>query len=184
MTRIKKGDRVEKVVSSELVFKGKAVTLRKDVIELPDGRRSSREIIDHPGSVSIVPVLDDGRLVLIKQFRLATRGVIWEIPAGTMERGEKAEACARRELEEETGYRARKMELLFEAYLAPGYSVELMRFFMATGLEEREQKTDEEEIIEVKRLALRSVIRMIESNEIKDAKSIAAISYLRALGRI
>ena len=140
--------------------------------------------MEHPGSVAIVPSLDDGRLVLIRQFRLATRGVIWEVPAGTMERGEEPEACAKRELEEETGYRAGRVEHLFDAYLSPGYSMELMHFFLATSLEKREQRTEEDEIIRVEPIEPEKVIRMILSNEIRDAKSIAAIAYLQAAGRL
>ncbi len=176
-------DEVERVISSELVYRGRAVTLRRDSIELSTGRRTSREIIEHPGSVAIVPFLE-GRILLIKQFRLATRGVIWEVPAGTLERGEEPEACARRELEEETGYRAGEMEHLFEAYLAPGYSTELMHFFLATSLEKSEQRTEEDEIIRVEPIEPGEVTRMILSNEIRDAKSIAAIAYLQAAGRL
>jgi len=178
------GDLEERVLSSELVYRGRAVTIRKVAVEIPTGRRGTRVIIEHPGSVAVVPLLDDGRLVLIRQFRLAASGVIWEIPAGHIERGEDPEACARRELEEETGYRAGKVERLFEAYLSPGSSTELMRFFLATGLEKREQRTEEDEIISVEPVEVEMVVRMMASNEIRDAKSIAAIAYLQARGRL
>jgi ADP-ribose diphosphatase len=174
----------ERVLSSEEVYRGRMLTIRKVAVEMPTGRRSSRVIVEHPGSVAIVPLLDDGKLVLIRQFRLAAGGVIWEIPAGHIEGDEDHEACARRELEEETGYRAGKVERLFEAYLSPGSSTELMRFFLATGLEKREQRTEEDEIISVEPVEVGKVIRMIASNEIKDAKSIAAIAYLEARGRL
>jgi ADP-ribose pyrophosphatase len=177
-------DLEEKVLSSELVYRGRALTIRKVGIEMPTGRRGTRVIIEHPGSVAVVPLLDDGRLVLIRQFRLAVGGVIWEVPAGHIERGEDPEACARRELEEETGYRAGEVERLFEAYLSPGSSTELMRFFLATGLEKREQRTKEDETIVVEPVELASVARMIASNEIRDAKTIAAIAYLQAMGRL
>jgi ADP-ribose pyrophosphatase len=173
----------EKVISSKVVYRGRAVTIRKVAVEMPTGTRGSRVIIEHPGSVAVVPLLDDGRLVLIRQFRLAVGGVIWEIPAGHIERGEDPEACARRELEEETGYRAGKVESLFEAYLSPGSSTELMRFFLATHLEKREQRTEEDEVINVEPLEVDRVVRMIASNEIRDAKSIAAVAYLQAMGR-
>jgi ADP-ribose diphosphatase len=176
-------DREERVLSSRLIYKGKMVTIRKVAVEMPTGRRSSRVIVEHPGSVAIVPVLEDGRLVLIRQFRLSAGGVIWEIPAGHIERGEDPEACARRELEEETGYRAGNLERLFEAYLSPGSSTELMRFFLATGLQKREQMTEEDEIIDVELVGVEEAMEMMASNEIKDAKSIAAIAYLQARGR-
>jgi len=178
------GDMEEKVLSSELLYRGRAVAIRKVAVELPTGKHGSRVIIEHPGSVAVVPLLDDGRLVLIRQFRLAAGGVIWEIPAGHIERGEDPEACARRELEEETGYRAGKVEGLFEAYLSPGSSTELMRFFLATGLEKKEQRTEEDETISVEPVGFSRVARMIASNEIRDAKSIAAIAYLQARGSL
>src|SRR5947208_5933023 len=90
----------EQVTSSRLIYSGRALKLRQDEVRLPNGRTSTREIIEHPGSVGIVPILGDGRIVLIRQFRLAAGGVIWEIPAGTLEKAEAPEACARRELEE------------------------------------------------------------------------------------
>jgi ADP-ribose pyrophosphatase len=178
------GDDLEKVISSELIYRGSAVTLRRDIIELPTGRRTSREIIEHQGSIAIVPSLDDGRLILIKQFRLATRGVIWEIPAGILERGEEPEAGARRELEEETGYHAGKVEHLFDAYPTPGYSMELTHYFLATSLEKRKQRMDEDEIISVEPIEPERVMRMIQSNEMRDAKTIAAVAYLLAAGRL
>jgi ADP-ribose pyrophosphatase len=177
-------DGVEKVISSETIYRGKSITLRKDIVELPTGRRTLREIVEHQGSVSIVPLLDDGRLLFIRQFRLPTYGVIWEIPAGTLEMGEKPDACARRELEEETGYRAGKLEHLFEAYLAPDYSTELMHFFLATSLVKGEQRTEQDEIIEVEPIEPERVIEMILSKDVRDAKSIAAIGYLRSTGRL
>jgi ADP-ribose pyrophosphatase len=184
LTSARKEKHIEKVISSEMIYKGKAVTLRRDIVELPTGRRSTREIMEHPGSVAIVPILDDGRLIFIRQFRLAAGGVIWEIPAGTMERGEEPEASARRELEEETGYRAGKIEHLFKAYPTPGYSTELTHYYLATSLEKSEQSTDEDEIISVEPVRPEKIIRMIRSNEIVDAKSIAAVAYLQASGRI
>lgn len=174
----------EKVISSELVFEGRSVAIRNVAVEMPSGRRSSRVIIEHPGSVAVVPVLDDGSLVMIRQFRLAAGGVIWEVPAGHIEPGEDPEHCARRELEEETGYRPGKVEHLFEALLSPGSSTELMQFYLATALERRQQRTEEDEMITVEILEARRVLEMIESNEIRDAKTIAAVSYLRANGRL
>jgi ADP-ribose pyrophosphatase len=184
MTRIR-DDALEKVVSSEMVYKGRAVTLRRDIVELPTGRQASREIIEHPGSVAIVPLLGDGsRLVLVKQFRLATGGVILEIPAGTLRRPEEPEDGARRELEEETGYRAGKLEHLFDAFPTPGYSMELTHYYLATALAKGEQKTDEDEMIEVQVLEVDDVMGLISSGGLRDAKSIAAVAYLKAAGRI
>ncbi len=178
------GEGEERVLSSELIYRGERLTIRKVAVEMPTGRHGSRVIVEHPGSAAVVPLLDDGRLVLIKQFRLAAGGAIWEIPAGHIERGEDPLACARRELEEETGCRAGRVEPLFEAYLSPGSSTELMRFFVATHLEKRDQRSEEDEIISVEPLEVEKVVRMIDSNEIRDAKSIAAITYLQTRGRL
>jgi ADP-ribose pyrophosphatase len=183
MTRRTEASTKEKVVSSQLIYKGRAVKLRRKEVSLPNGRRTVREIIEHHGSVGIVPLLDDGRLVVIRQFRLAAGGVIWEIPAGTMERGETPAKAAKRELEEETGYRAGAIKPLFDAYLAPGYSMEMMHFFVATSLVKTKQATEEDEIVNVYELRPEKVLMMIEKGEIVDAKSIAAILYLYAVGQ-
>lgn len=174
----------EKVVSSRLIARGKLVNVRRVVVRLPSGTRSSRLILEHSGSVAVVPLLDDGRMVLIRQFRLAAGGTIWEIPAGHIERGEAPEHCARRELEEETGYRAGKIEPLFEAYLSPGSSTELMRFFLATGLELGPRRPEADEIIAVRPMETLEVDRMLSANEIRDAKTIAALAYLQSRGRL
>ena len=118
---------------------------------------------------------------MIRQYRHAVGQTIWEIPAGTMEKGETPAACARRELEEETGYRAKSMKLLFECYPTPGYSQELMRMFVARGLNPTERRLDEDEIISVEPVEIERAFRMIGSKEIRDAKTIAALSYLRSL---
>jgi ADP-ribose pyrophosphatase len=170
----------EQVTSSRLIYSGRALNLRHEEVRLPNGRTTTREIIEHPGSVGIVPILGDGRIVLIRQFRLAAGEVIWEIPAGTLENGEVPEACARRELEEETGYKAEVLKPLFECYLAPGYSMELMHLFVASSLKMEKQATEEDEIISIEPLELERIITMIGRHEIKDVKTIGAISYLCA----
>jgi len=173
----------EKVLSSRTLYSGRAVRLRVDRIRLPSGRETSREIIEHPGSVGILPLLTGSRVLLIKQYRHAVGKTIWEIPAGTMEPGETPVECAGRELEEETGYRARSLKPLFECYAAPGYSMELMRVFLARGLKPTEQKPEEDEIISVEPVGSERAFRMIRSGEIRDAKTICALSYLRASAR-
>lgn len=176
----------ETVLSSEVIYSGRVVKFTRKQIRLPTGKTAVREIIDHPGSVGIVPILDDEsqRVVLIRQFRLAARGTIWEIPAGTMEEGESPEASARRELEEETGYRCRALDPLFECYLAPGYSAEVMHFFLAKNLVKTRTNYDEDETISVHYATLEEIFEMIERGEIRDAKTVAAISYLVARERL
>jgi ADP-ribose pyrophosphatase len=176
-------DKSEKVLSSKVIYRGRAISLRRDEVVLATGGTSSREIVEHPGAVAIVPVLEDGRVVLIRQFRLAAGGVIWEIPAGTLEAGERPEECARRELEEETGYAPKSLEYLFQALPTPGYSTEVTHFFLAKSLEKRKQRTEEDEFIRVRLVAWKRALRMVLSNEIKDEKTIAAVAYLVAAGK-
>lgn len=173
----------EEVLSSSVLHRGRAVRLRLDRVRMPSGRETSREIIEHPGSVGILPLLTRERVLLIRHYRHAVGKTIWEIPAGTMEPGETPEECARRELEEETGYRARRLEPFFECYAAPGYSQELMHVFLARGLERTKRRPEEDEIISVRSLASEKAFRLVESGKIRDAKTICALSYLRASGR-
>jgi len=173
----------EKVLSSSIIYSGRAVKLRLDRVRLPSGRETSREIIEHPGSVGILPLLPGKRVLLIRQYRHAVGETIWEMPAGTMEPGETPMECARRELEEETGYRAKSLKPFFECYTAPGYSMELMRVFLARGLKPTEQRPEEDEIISVEPVGNERAFRMIRSGKIRDAKTICALSYLRASAR-
>jgi len=170
----------EKVLSSSTLYSGRAVRLRVDRVRLPNGRETSREIIEHPGSVGILPLLTGNRVLLIRQYRHAVGQTIWEIPAGTMEPGETPIECARRELEEETGYRARSLKPFFDCYAAPGYSMELMRVFLARGLRPTEQRPEEDEIISVDPLTSERAFGMIRSGRIRDAKTICALAYFRA----
>ena len=173
----------EKVLSSSVLYSGRAVKLRLDSVRLPNGRETSREIIEHPGSVGILPLLAGNRVLLIRQYRHAVGGTILEIPAGTMEPGETPKECARRELEEETGYTAKSLKFFFDCYAAPGYSMELMHVFLARGLKPTEQRPEEDEIISVKPVGSERAFRMIRSGQIRDAKTICALAYLRASAR-
>jgi len=171
----------EEVLSSKVVYNGRAVRLRVDRVKLPSGRETSRDVVEHPGSVAVLPMLMNNCVLLIRQYRHAVGKVIWEIPAGTMESGETPERCARRELEEETGYRAGSCELLFDLYPTPGYSAEQMHVFLARGLKATEGELDEDEIISVKPVMIGRALQMIRRGQIDDGKTIAALSYLRTL---
>lgn len=165
----------EQVTGSEEIYRGKIVQLRVDRVRLPNGSEAKREIVQHHGAVCIVPVQEDGTVLLVRQFRLAAGKVLLEVPAGTLEPVEAPEACAARELEEETGYRAQELKPLFTAYLAPGYSTELMHGFLATGLMEGNTHTDEDENLELVRVPLTEIEQKVLSGEFQDAKSIAAL---------
>jgi ADP-ribose pyrophosphatase len=172
-----------KVLKSESIYSGHVISLIKDTVILPSGRTVIREKVMHPGSVGILPVLEDGRLVLIRQFRYVVGSSLLEIPAGTVEKGESPEECAARELQEETGYRAGKLTLLSAFYLAPGYSNEFMWLFKATELEAGEMRPMPDESIEVRRLSPEEALQMIRSGEIRDVKTICAILLYALLER-
>jgi len=163
------------ILESESIYSGRVISLIKEAVILQSGRKVIREKVMHPGSVGILPVLEDGSLILIEQFRYVVGSSLLEIPAGTIEEGESPEECAARELLEETGYRAGKLTLLSAFYLAPGYSNEFMWLFKATELKAGAMKPMLDESIEVRRIGLDDALRLIRSGEIRDVKTICAI---------
>lgn len=160
----------EEVVSSTTIYRGRVLEFKNTTVRLPSGNPYTREIVEHPGAVAILPILED-KILLIRQFRLAAGRVLYELPAGTLSEGENPDACAEREIIEETGYRAGKLERIFECYLAPGYSTELMYFYVATELEAGPQHLAEDEAIKVYPTPLKEALAMVERNEIMDAKT-------------
>jgi ADP-ribose pyrophosphatase len=176
--------RPPKVLKSESIYSGRVISLIKDTVALPSGRTVIREKVMHPGSVGILPVLEDGGLVLIKQFRYVVGSNLFEIPAGTIEEGESPEECAVRELREETGYQAGRLTPLSAFYLAPGYSNEFMWLFKATELEAGAIRPMPDESIEVRRFGLNEVLQMIRSGEIRDVKTICAILLYALLEKV
>ncbi len=142
---------------------------------MDDGREMKREIVEHRGAVAIVPRLDSETVLLVRQYRPAVDEMLLEIPAGTCEVGEDADATAARELQEEIGYRAGKLRLMFSQYLAPGYSSEVLHAYFADGLTPCKGQLDEDEDIEVVPVQISSIEDMILGGQIKDAKSIAAL---------
>jgi ADP-ribose pyrophosphatase len=149
-----------------------------DRVRLPDGREATKEIVEHPGAVAIIPILDNGKLLVVKQYRAAARRRMTEIPAGTLEADEAPLACAKRELVEETGYAAGCLTRLFSCYLAPGYSSEKMHFFLARQLVRTKMRPAEDEFITVQAMKLDEALKAIERGKIQDAKTISALYYL------
>ena len=166
-------DITETVISSENLFNGRIIKLRRDEVKLADGTKSAREIVEHPGAVCIVACLGND-ILLIRQFRLATGGPLLELPAGTRNANETPQVCAARELEEETGYKAESLELLGSFYVAPGYSSELIYAYLATGLSPHYAEQDEDERLLLEKIDMEKLVDMIYAGEIRDAKTIAA----------
>ncbi|MBS7631177.1 NUDIX hydrolase [Candidatus Bathyarchaeota archaeon] len=169
---------MEKALKSKTVWRGRFLAFKSDEVELPDGRVTVRDIVEHPGAVAIIPILSDGRILLVRQYRYAVDKELLEIPAGTMERGESPKECAARELSEETGYEAERMEELTRFYTAPGYSSELIYLFMAEGLKPCPRSLEEDEEIRVEAFELDQVLEMISRHIIEDGKTICGVLYL------
>jgi ADP-ribose pyrophosphatase len=172
---------LEKILEEEKAYVGKLLTLIKYRVLIRDVE-TVREVVTHPGAVGIVPFKDDGRIVLVRQYRLPAGESLIEVPAGTLGEDEDEEECARRELLEETGYEAGSLEKIRSFYLAPGYSTEKITLFIARGLNKKSQKLELDEEIEVLELTLGEALKMVREGVIKDAKTI--ISIYDAVGKI
>jgi ADP-ribose pyrophosphatase len=164
---------------SEVRYRGKAFDVRKDEVSLPHGGTTALDIVEHSGAVTIFPIDIDGRVWLVRQYRHATGGEILELPAGTLEEGEDPEACALREVQEEIGMAAGRMQKIGEFYLAPGYSTEFMHVYLATRLTPSSLPGDEDEYLRVENYPLAQLLDMASTGRIRDAKTLAAL-YLAA----
>ena len=163
------------------IYSGKVIVLNLETVTLPNGTTVELEIVRHPGAAAIVPLKADGTVTLIRQYRHAAGGFIYEIPAGKLDKGEDPLACAARELEEEVGYRAERFELLTSIFTAPGFADEVIHIYLATGLTQGRQQLDHDEILEINEVPLEKAVGMIRAGEIRDAKSIVGLEtvYLR-----
>lgn len=163
------------------IYKGTVVTLNVDTVRLPNGHTIDLEVIRHPGASAVVPLKEDGTVVLIRQFRHAANGFIYEIPAGKLHPKEDPLDCAARELEEEIGYKAGRFELLSSIFTAPGFADEVIHIYLATGLTIGTQNLDEDEVLEVVEMPLREAISKIEDGTIRDGKTIVGLQavYIR-----
>lgn len=171
----------ETPITSEAVYDGVLLHVRRDEVRLPDGGESVREWIDHPGASAVVPLFDDGSTVLLRQFRYPPRREFLEVPAGKFDRpDEDPEALASRELEEEAGLRAERFTLLGKTYPGIGYSNEVIYLFLAEGLSEGEAGSDDDEFVEPVRLPLAEAVAMAKRGEILDAKSCVALLLAEA----
>jgi ADP-ribose pyrophosphatase len=157
------------------IYKGRIVDLRLEEVELPNAQTVTLELIHHPGAAAVVAVDGQGDVALVRQFRHAAGGYIWEVPAGTLDSGEAPEVCARRELREETGLEATAWTALGSILTTPGFCDERIHLFLAQQLSDGIQTLDLDEVLSVTRVPLRRALAMIRSGEIEDAKSIAAL---------
>ena len=162
-------------MQTKQIYTGVVVTLNVDTITLPNGITVDLEVVRHPGAAAVVPLKHDGTVVLIRQFRHAAGGYIYEIPAGKLHPGEDPTVCAARELEEEIGYRAGRLDLLSSIFTAPGFTDEVIHIYKATELTTGRQHLDRDEILQIIEVSLSESIRMIEDGTIRDAKSIVGL---------
>jgi len=170
-------------LNSRRIYTGRVVRLDVDTVRFPDGSTGELELIRHPGAAAIVPCASDPpgtdpTILLIRQYRYATGGQLWEIPAGTLDPGEDPEACARRELLEETGVTATRLQRLTSIWTTPGFTNEVIHLYLATGLTTGEPSRERDEFIEVVPQPLSRVLELIREGEIRDAKTVVAILYM------
>ncbi len=166
-----------KILSSETIYEGPVFGIRRDELVEPSGVRTIREVITHPGSVVVLPVLPDGRIVLIQQYRHAARQHLWELVAGRMDPGETPRQAAARELIEETGYRAKRFRIFLDVFPTPGFLEERMYILLAEGLTAGEAEPEEDEKIISRSYRRKELEQMIRRGKLRDAKSIAGILY-------
>jgi ADP-ribose pyrophosphatase len=167
---------IESKVSGEQIFKGNLLDVRRDVARLPDGQMSVREWICHPGACAVVPLFDNGDVMLIRQFRYPAGQIFWEVPAGKIDPNEPPDITAVRELHEEVGLECTELHYIGHMYLCIGYSDEIIHIYGATGLHQDVAATDDDEFLEPVRMPLTEAIEMIHNGLINDAKTIVSLT--------
>lgn len=179
----KKGATSDAQIGSTELFKGKIITLDRDTVRYPDGTTAEVDIVRHSGASAVVPFLNDPRgdepqILLLRQYRYAAGGYLYEIPAGRLDAGETPEACAVRELKEETGCTAEHMEPLTSILTTPGFSDEIIHLFMATGLSHGEPNREADEFVDVVIMRLSEALERISAGEVTDSKTVLSILFV------
>ncbi|AYV66933.1 ADP-ribose pyrophosphatase [Niallia circulans] len=171
----------EKTLKTEHIYSGRIIQVQVDEVELPNGKTSTRELVKHPGAVAVIAITDDNKLVMVEQYRKPLEKVIVEIPAGKLEKDEEPALCARRELEEETGYECESLELVSSFYTSPGFADEIIHVYVAKGLKQKENAAglDEDEFVNVLEITLDEALEFIKEKRIFDAKTIFGVQYLQ-----
>jgi ADP-ribose pyrophosphatase len=175
-------------VSSRRAYTGRVISVDVDTVRFPNGTSGDLEMVRHPGASAVVPFLDDPgehdpRIILIRQYRYAAEGFVYEIPAGRLDAGEKPEVCAERELREETGYSAERLERLTTFYTTPGFTDERIHLFAAIGLTAGDSQLEADEILDIHIVPLSTAIGMIGSGELIDGKSMVGLMFAAAFLR-
>lgn len=176
------------LLSSSRLYSGRIVNLDLDTVRFPDGSTGQLEILRHSGASAVVPFLEppgdaDPRVMLIRQFRHAADGFIWEVPAGRLDGGESPETCAARELEEETGMRARRLERLTTIHTTPGFTDERIHLFLAEGLEPGAEHREADEFMELHTLRWSEVMRLVRDGAVVDGKTLVSLMYVQCFRR-
>lgn len=166
---------MEQCISTKRIYEGRVLNLRVDEVRLEKGDLGRREVVEHLGAAAIVPILDGGDVILVRQYRYPVGTDLLEIPAGTLKPNEDPKECAVRELEEETGYRCKEISKMTECFVAPGYSTEKIYIYLAKRLTKTETKMDEDESIILERYRFSEALEKIRTGEIRDAKSIVGL---------
>ena len=168
---------IEERLSSSPVYDGRLLHVREDQVRLPNGNQSTREYIIHPGAVAVIPVLDNGDILMVRQFRYPLDRVFWELPAGKIDPGEDLLFCGQRELEEETGYRAQEWQFATTFHPCIGYSDEAISIYLAQGLEDGTHRPDEDEFVEPVRMPLETALEWVRDGRISDGKTVIGLFW-------
>lgn len=170
---------IEEQLKSTAIYEGRIVNLRLDDVKLPDNNKAKREIVEHAGGVAVIPYLTENKeVVMVRQFRNPIEKVLLELPAGLLEINEDPKSCARRELEEETGYRTGSLHQIGSFYTSPGFCDEEIHLYLAQDLSKYSQKTDGDEFIELVKMPLEKIKQKLYTPEISDAKTVIGLQYL------
>lgn len=174
----------EKTLAQEYMFKGRIINLRRDDVELPNGHKSIREVVEHKGGVCVLPINDKGEVLLVKQYRYPYMEELLEIPAGKRDHGDESPLeCGKRELKEETGATSENFMFLGEFYPSPGYTNEVIYIYLATDLDYGETNPDDDEFLELYKIPFDKALDMVLSGELKDGKTQAAILKASVLSK-